>query len=83
MTLKTDAPSKTSESRASDHYSVKTICQLTGLNEHTLRAWERRYQVVTPHRLENGRRVYSLDDLEKLKLVTLLVRKGFLIGNIA
>ncbi len=72
-----------SESRISDHYSVKTICQLTGLNEHTLRAWERRYQIVTPQRLDNGRRVYSLDDLEKLKLVTLLVRKGFLIGNIA
>lgn len=71
------------ESRANEHYSVKTICQLTGLNEHTLRAWERRYQVVTPERMENGRRVYSLDDLEKLKLITLLVRKGFLIGNVA
>jgi DNA-binding transcriptional MerR regulator len=83
MTLKTYAHPKTGASRGNDNYSVKTICQLTGLNEHTLRAWERRYQVVTPHRLDNGRRVYSLDDLEKLKLVTLLVRKGFLIGNIA
>lgn len=68
---------------SSDHYSVKTICQLTGLNEHTLRAWERRYQIVQPSRGESGRRVYSIEDLEKLKLVTLLVRKGFLIGNIA
>jgi DNA-binding transcriptional MerR regulator len=68
---------------ASDHYSVKTICQLTGLNEHTLRAWERRYQIVQPARGESGRRIYSIEDLEKLKLVTLLVRKGFLIGNIA
>ena len=68
---------------AADRYSVKTICQLTGLNEHTLRAWERRYKVVNPNRLDNGRRVYSVEDLQKLKLVTLLVRKGFLIGNIA
>lgn len=82
MSSKADSKAN-SETRGSDLYSVKTICQLTGLNEHTLRAWERRYQVVTPHRMDNGRRVYSLADLEKLKLVTLLVRKGFLIGNIA
>jgi DNA-binding transcriptional MerR regulator len=66
-----------------DKLSVKTICQLTGINEHTLRAWERRYGVVKPRRLENGRRVYSIEDLEKLKLIALLIRKGFLIGNIA
>lgn len=81
--MKSKADFKIGESRANEHYSVKTICQLTGLNEHTLRAWERRYQVVTPERMDNGRRLYSLDDLEKLKLITLLVRKGFLIGNIA
>jgi DNA-binding transcriptional MerR regulator len=66
-----------------DKLSVKTICQLTGINEHTLRAWERRYAVVKPKRLENGRRIYSIEDLEKLKLIALLIRKGFLIGNIA
>lgn len=66
-----------------DQLSVKTVCQLTGINSHTLRAWERRYAVVKPKRLENGRRVYTVNDLEKLKLIALLVRKGFLIGNIA
>ncbi|WP_141733631.1 MerR family transcriptional regulator [Oligoflexus tunisiensis] len=66
-----------------DKLSVKTICQLTGINEHTLRAWERRYGVVKPRRLDNGRRVYSIEDLEKLKLIALLIRKGFLIGNVA
>ena len=68
---------------AGDRLSVKTICKLTGINEHTLRAWERRYQLVEPERLDNGRRVYSLDDLEKLKLVSKLLAQGFLIGNIA
>lgn len=88
MVVKTRSKSKKSatlnaKKASSDHYSVKTICQLTGLNEHTLRAWERRYQIVQPARGESGRRIYSIEDLEKLKLVTLLVRKGFLIGNIA
>ncbi|MFW7377351.1 MAG: MerR family transcriptional regulator [Oligoflexus sp.] len=68
---------------AGDRLSVKTICKLTGINEHTLRAWERRYQIVEPDRLENGRRVYSLEDLEKLKLVNKLLSSGFLIGHIA
>lgn len=66
-----------------DKLSVKTICQLTGINEHTLRAWERRYQVVVPDRLDNGRRVYSLSDLEKLKLISKLIQNGFLISHIA
>lgn len=66
-----------------DRLSVKTICKLTGINEHTLRAWERRYQIVQPDRLENGRRVYSLDDLEKLKLINKLLGHGFLIGHIS
>jgi len=66
-----------------DRLSVKTICKLTGVNEHTLRAWERRYSVVEPDRLDNGRRVYSLDDLEKLKLINKLLKSGFLIGHIA
>ena len=66
-----------------DKLSVKTICQLTGINEHTLRAWERRYQVVIPDRLDNGRRVYSLSDLEKLKLISKLIQNGFLISHIA
>ncbi len=70
-------------SLADDRLSVKTICKLTGINEHTLRAWERRYQLVEPERLGNGRRIYSLDDLEKLKLVNKLLAQGFLIGNIA
>lgn len=72
-----------SETALRDHLSVKTICQLTGINSHTLRAWERRYGVVQPRRQENGRRTYTIEDLEKLKLIALLLRKGFLISHVA
>ena len=48
----------------SDHYSIKSVCRLTGINENTLRAWERRYGIVIPKRLENGHRSYSEEDLE-------------------
>ena len=66
-----------------DSFSVKAMTRLTGLNEHTLRAWERRYGAVTPKRGENGRRVYSRLDVERLRNIAALVERGFAIGRIA
>jgi DNA-binding transcriptional MerR regulator len=66
-----------------DSFSVKAMTRLTGLNEHTLRAWERRYGAVTPKRGDNGRRVYSRLDVERLRNIAALVERGFAIGRIA
>ena len=63
--------------------SVKTITRLVGLNEHTLRAWERRYQAVTPQRQANGRRTYTHQDVERLRFLVQLVERGHPIGKIA
>ena len=64
-------------------YSIKAITSLTGLTAGTLRAWERRYDCITPNRNANGRRSYSQQDLEKLKLLMNLTRNGHAIGKIA
>lgn len=64
-------------------YSIKAITSLTGLTAETLRAWERRYDCITPKRNENGRRSYSQTDLEKLKLLVNLTRNGHAISKIA
>lgn len=64
-------------------YSIKAITSLTGLTAETLRAWERRYVCITPQRSENGRRSYSQNDLEKLKLLVSLTRNGHPISKIA
>lgn len=64
-------------------YSIKAITSLTGLTAETLRAWERRYDCITPKRNENGRRSYSQTDLEKLKLLVNLTRSGHSISKIA
>lgn len=63
--------------------NVKMAAKLAGINVQTLRAWERRYQVIEPRRLENGRRGYTLADVEKLKLLSLLTQEGQSIGQIA
>lgn len=64
-------------------YSMKATTSMTGLTAETLRAWERRYGAVIPHRDENGRRAYSLDDVERLTLLANITRQGHSIGQVA
>lgn len=64
-------------------YSIKAVTTLTGLSGETLRAWERRYAGITPTRSDNGRRLYSQQDLEKLTLLAQLTRNGHTISKIA
>jgi methanogenic corrinoid protein MtbC1 len=64
-------------------YSIKAITTLTGLGAETLRAWERRYDGITPARSDNGRRFYSQQELEKLTLLAQLTRNGHTISKIA
>lgn len=70
-------------SKLKSELNVKAVTKLTGLNEHTLRAWERRYKAVNPKRGGNGRRVYSTDDVERLRLLVQLQDSGHGIGHIA
>jgi methanogenic corrinoid protein MtbC1 len=64
------------------HYNMSSFCTLAGINEHTLRAWERRYAVISPSRSNSNRRLYSEDDLEKVRLLVRLVDAGHAISRI-
>ncbi|MCR9205288.1 MAG: MerR family transcriptional regulator, partial [Halobacteriovoraceae bacterium] len=64
-------------------YTIKNVSMMTGIGVHTLRAWEKRYGVVKPERSSTGRRFYSDDDIEKLKLITTLNKTGEQISHIA
>lgn len=66
-----------------DTINLTAVVRQTGINANTLRAWERRYQVVVPQRDKSGRRVYTKKDVERLQLLKALVREGHLIGLIA
>lgn len=63
--------------------NTAAVVRLIGINENTLRAWERRYQAVTPTRDELGRRSYSDAQVEKIRLLWALVNEGHSIGLIA
>jgi hypothetical protein len=64
-------------------YGIGAVARLTGLTDHTIRVWERRYGAVPAQRAANGRRVYSPDDVEKLGLLKRLTDQGLSIGQIA
>ena len=64
-------------------YPVRLVAVRTGLTPHVLRAWERRYGVVSPARTEGGQRLYSDLDIERLRLLRRLTDGGHAIGRIA
>ena len=63
-------------------YRIGAVAKLTGISTDTIRAWERRYRVVEPHRGENNNRYYSDIDVGKLLSVKRLVDAGQAIGTI-
>lgn len=69
--------------REANKYPIKVVSQLTGLTPDTLRAWERRYGAIAPQCDEAGVRLYSEDDLERLKLLRRAVEAGHRISRIA
>ena len=64
-------------------YGIKTVAIQTGLTQFIIRAWERRYDVVTPLRTETNRRLYSDKDISRLTLLRLATEAGHNIGRIA
>ncbi|MBA3444967.1 MAG: MerR family transcriptional regulator [Gemmatimonadales bacterium] len=64
-------------------HPVRFTALRTGLSPHVLRAWERRYGVVSPSRTGGGQRLYSDLDVERLKLLRRLTERGHSIGRLA
>jgi DNA-binding transcriptional MerR regulator/methylmalonyl-CoA mutase cobalamin-binding subunit len=64
-------------------YPIQVAARRAGLTPVTLRAWERRYEGIAPHRDQRGRRRYSEELVEKLSLLSALVKRGYRIGEIA
>ena len=64
-------------------FGINVISNACGVKPHTIRTWEKRYQVFTPERSEGGQRLYSENDLTKAKLIVALIEQGHTISNLA
>ncbi|KGX87991.1 MerR family transcriptional regulator [Pontibacillus litoralis] len=64
-------------------YNVKAVSQMVGVPPGTLRAWERRYQIVKPIRNEASHRLYSDKHVQTIKWLVDKVHNGFTISQAA
>ncbi len=64
-------------------YTIKTVVQETGIPPATLRAWERRYGVLTPGRSDGGYRLFSERDIAVLRWLKHQVDSGVSISRAA
>ncbi|MEC2070782.1 MerR family transcriptional regulator [Alkalihalophilus marmarensis] len=62
-------------------YNIKAISTMLGIQPGTLRAWERRYQIIEPIRNSAGHRLYSDEHVAILRWLIDKVNKGFTIGQ--
>ena len=64
-------------------YLISTVAKRSGVKSELVRAWERRYNAVTPTRTSGGHRVYTDQDIARLKLLNQATRDGHSISQIA
>jgi MerR family transcriptional regulator, light-induced transcriptional regulator len=64
-------------------FSIKDLENLSGIKAHTIRIWEKRYEVLKPLRTDTNIRLYDLVGLQKLLNITLLHNHGYKISAIA
>jgi DNA-binding transcriptional MerR regulator/methylmalonyl-CoA mutase cobalamin-binding subunit len=64
-------------------YPIRYVAKQTGLTTYVIRVWEKRYQAVVPKRTDTNRRVFSGENIERLKMLKTAVRVGNSISQIA
>ncbi|NLZ26605.1 MAG: MerR family transcriptional regulator [Chloroflexi bacterium] len=64
------------------HFTIKAVQARTGIKPVTLRAWERRYELLEPTRLKNGYRLYSEQDVQLLLWVKSRLDSGMSISQV-
>ena len=64
-------------------FTIKDLESFSGIKAHTIRIWEKRYNLLTPNRTDSNIRYYDISNLQKLLNVSLLNNHGLKISKIA
>lgn len=62
-------------------YSIKAVSHISGVTEPTLRAWEKRYSVLTPKRTDSGHRRYTKRDIYRVIWLRQRLEEGMSISQ--
>lgn len=71
-----------SPEEAADLWPMGAVTRRTGLSDHTLRAWERRFGFPTPIRLPSGHRRYTGEQVQHLLLINRALACGHRAGDV-
>ncbi len=64
-------------------HPIKVAVEKSGVSAHVIRIWEKRYGAAKPARTPTNRRLYSDDQVERLRLLWRLTERGHSIGCVA
>jgi DNA-binding transcriptional MerR regulator len=64
-------------------YSIKDLENISGIKAHTIRIWEKRYNILEPMRTDTNIRFYDFLSIKKLLNITLLHNHGYKISKIS
>jgi DNA-binding transcriptional MerR regulator/methylmalonyl-CoA mutase cobalamin-binding subunit len=76
-------PSSSEKDLHRPQHPIQVVARRTGLSADLIRAWERRYNAVSPERTQIGRRLYSDQDIDRLALLRRAIHAGRRIGDVA
>ncbi|POA59318.1 MULTISPECIES: MerR family transcriptional regulator [Pseudomonas] len=61
---------------------IREIARLTGVNAVTLRAWERRYGLIVPHRTPKGHRLYTREQVQQVLTILTWLNRGVAVSQV-
>ena len=64
-------------------FTIKDLENFSGIKAHTIRIWEKRYNLLAPNRTDSNIRYYDIDNLLKLLNVSYLNSNGYKISKIS
>ena len=64
-------------------FSIKDLENITDISTHSIRVWERRYQLLTPSRTNGNQRKYDISQLQTLLNIAFLKKAGYKISKIS
>ncbi len=64
-------------------YRIGVVSRITGISQHALRVWERRYGTFGPSRSEAGGRLYTDEEIARLVVIRKLLDRGHSIGRLS
>ncbi len=77
-----DDPGAYAEAIEEGWLPIREVARLTGVNAVTLRAWERRYGLIVPHRTPKGHRLYGTAHVERVLTILTWLNRGVSVSQV-